>query len=271
MRWSREAMARSFGARAAAAARRSSAGSAPAVLDDRSEGLGVTVGVDVGLRGVDDPPAVRLGLLAGRAPGGDPVAAEDHADRRRVGRVDGGDVQPELEAGAPPGHPDHPVPEDLLGQRLTVGGGGDGDPGVGMEVVDVRGVDQRVHGGVDRGGGPSEAVPAEVEGRHHLVLPVLAGIHVDEGAHPVEAEDGQAVLGEGPEVTAGALHPQQVDVLPRHRVDLGARGRRVAAGEVGDAGIGAQPVRPGQQVLDDAHAPQPAWSPPTRSAAICSA
>jgi hypothetical protein len=78
------------------------------------------------------------------------VAAEDAADRLRVGLLDRGDVEPELEAGPPPRHPDDLLAEDLLGQLLAVRGGRDRDAGVGVQVVDVRGVDEAVHRGVDR-------------------------------------------------------------------------------------------------------------------------
>jgi hypothetical protein len=85
------------------------------------------VGVEVGLGGVDDPAAVGLGLDAGRPPGGDSVAAQDDADGFGVGVVDGGDVEAQLEARSAPRDPGDAVPEDLLGQRLAVGGGGEGD------------------------------------------------------------------------------------------------------------------------------------------------
>ena len=136
----------------------------------RPEGLGPAVLGDVGRGGVDDPEAVLLGLLGGVAPRGDAVAAEDAADRLRVGLLDGGDVEAELEARTPPGHPDDLVAEDLLGQRLAVGGGRDRDAGVGVQVVDVGGVDQAVHRGVDRGCRAALAVQAVVERRDHLVL-----------------------------------------------------------------------------------------------------
>nr|BFE78323.1 hypothetical protein GCM10020093_009240 [Planobispora longispora] len=103
------------------------------------------------------------------------MPAEDDADGLRVGPLDGGDVQAELEAGAPPGHPHDPLAEDLLGERGAVGGGGDGDAGVGVEVVDVRGLHQAVHGGVDAGRGAAPAVQAVVERGDHLVLALHPG------------------------------------------------------------------------------------------------
>ena len=61
-----------------------------------------------------------------------------------------GDVEAQLEAGASPRHPHHRVAEDLRRQLFAVGGGGDGDTGVRVQVIDVRRVHQSVHGGVDR-------------------------------------------------------------------------------------------------------------------------
>ena len=110
-------------------------------------------------------------------------------------------------------------------------------------------VDEAVHGGVDRRRRAAPAVEAEVERGDHLVLAVLARVDVDEGAQAVEAQHGEAGLGERAEVAAGALHPQQLDVVAGGGVDLGALGRGVAAGVVGVAGVGAEPVRPVEQLL----------------------
>ena len=130
------------------------------------------------------------------------MAAEDAADRLRVALLDLGDVESELEARPEPRHPDDLVAEDLLGQGLPVDGGGDRDAGVGVKVVDVRSVDEAVHRGVDRWRGAALSVQAVVERRDHLVLALDAGIDLDEGAHPVEAQDGEPLLGEGAEVAA---------------------------------------------------------------------
>ena len=130
-------------------------------------------------------------------------------------------------------------------------------------------VDEAVHRGVDRRGGAAAAVEAEVERGDHLVLAVLARVDVDEGAQAVEAQHREPGLGERAEVAAGALHPQQLDVGAGGGVDLGALGRGVAAGVVGVPRVGAEPVRPVEELADDrVHAPHPAWSPPTRSAAM---
>ena len=82
---------------------------------------------------------LRLALLAGRAPGGDAVAAED-ARRSPAGwpPATAAMSRPSWKPGPPPRHPGHPVAEALPGQRLAVGGGGERDAGVGVQVVDVR-------------------------------------------------------------------------------------------------------------------------------------
>ncbi len=121
------------------------------------------------------------------------------------------DVQPELEARTAPGHPDDRVAEDRAGERGAVGGGGDRDARIGVQVVDVGGIHERVHRRVDRGGGAALAVEAVVERGDHLVLAVDAGVHVDERAHAVEAEHGQSRLGERAQVAAGAFDPEQFD------------------------------------------------------------
>ena len=217
-------------------------------VEGRTERLGLAVLGDVRRGGVDDPERVLLGLGAGLAPGRDAVAAEDAADRLRVVRLDRGDVEAELEAGPAPRDPDDLVAEDLLGQRLAVRGGGDGDAGVGVQVVDVRGVHQAVHRGVDRRCRAALAVQAEVEGRDHLVLTVHARVDVDQRTHPVEAQHGQTRLGQGAEVAARPLHPEQLHGLAGDRVGLGALGRGVAARVVGVLGVGTEPVRPCDQL-----------------------
>ena len=109
---------------------------------------------------------------------------------------------------------------------------------------------QAVHRGVDRRRGAAPAVQAVVERGDHLVLAVDARVDVDERAQPVEAEDGEAGLGQGAQVAAGALDPQQLDRLPGDRVGLGALGGGVAAGVVGVARVCAEPVAAAQQVAD---------------------
>jgi hypothetical protein len=175
-------------------------GSVP--VECRTERLGAGVGGDVFGGGVDDPERVLLALLAGVAPRGDAVPAEDAADGIRVGTRDGGDVQAELEAGATPRNPGDFVAENGRRELFPVCGGRYGDARVGVKVIDVRGVDEAVHRGVDRRCGAALAVECVVERRDHFVLAIDAGVHVAEGAHAVEPQYGEARLGEGAEVSA---------------------------------------------------------------------
>ncbi|CAB4751650.1 unannotated protein [freshwater metagenome] len=77
------------------------------------------------------------------------MTAENAADRLRVSLLQFGHVHAEGEAGSAPWHPRHPVAEALPRQRLTISRSREGDARVGMEVVDVRGINERVHGGVN--------------------------------------------------------------------------------------------------------------------------
>jgi hypothetical protein len=128
------------------------------------------------------------------------VTAQDDPDRGRARAPHLGDVQAELEARAPPGHPHHAAAEAVPGQGLPVGGGGQGDPGVRVQVVHVSGLDQPVHRGVDGRGRAALAVQAEVEGGDHLVLVLGPAVRPGQRAQPVEPQHGQAVGGEGAQV-----------------------------------------------------------------------
>ena len=157
---------------------------------------------DEPLRGPDDLERIPLGLLRCRAPGRDAVAAEDHADRIGPLAPDRGDVEPELEPGPSPRGPRDAVTECLPGQRLAVRRGGERDPAVRVEVVDMGRVDQAVHRGVDRRGGTAASEQAVVERRDHLVFLLDAGVDVHERPEAIQPEDRQTGLGERPEIAA---------------------------------------------------------------------
>jgi hypothetical protein len=142
------------------------------------------------------------------------------------------------------------VAEAGLGQVLAVGGGGEGDPGVGVQVVDVGGVHQAVHRGVDRRRRPALAVQAVVERGDHLVFPLDPGVDVGQRPEPVQPEHGQPGLGQRAQVTARALHPHQVDRFLGHGVGGRGLGRCVATRVIGVLRIGAQAVAPLEQRRD---------------------
>ena len=156
--------------------------------------------------------------------------------------------RPSWKPGATPRHPDDLAAEDLLRELRAVLRRRDRDARVGMQVVDVRGIHEAVHRGVDRRGCAALAVQAVVERGDHLVLAVEAGVDVHERAHAVEAQHRQARLGERAEVAAGALHPEQLDRLTGHRVGLGALGGGVAAGVVRVLRVGAEAIGARDQI-----------------------
>ena len=228
------------GRSAAARAWRSGSGNGSYPAIGAPNGSGRPLLGDERLRRPDDLERARLALLRRVAPGRDPVPAEDRPDRLGMRPADLGHVQAQLEPRPPPADPRDPVAEAAAGQLLAIGRGRERDPGIRVEVVDVVGLDQAVHRGVDRRRRPATPVEAEVERGDHLVLALDARVDVDQPAQPVQPQDGEARLGQRAEVAAGALDPQQLDRQPGHRVDAGALGRGVAPGVVGVPRVGAR-------------------------------
>lgn len=111
----------------------------------------------------------------------------------------------------------------------------------------MRGIDQAVHGRVDRRRGAADPVAAVVEGRDHLVFAVDAGVDVHERAQPVEAQGGEAIGTERAQVSARALDPHEIDAFASDGVSRGALGGRVAAREVGVLRVGAETIRSGDE------------------------
>ena len=112
------------------------------------------------------------------------------------------------------------------------------------------GVHQPVHGGVDRGGGAAFAVQAVIERGHHLVFALDAGVDILERLQPVQAQDREPGSSQRAEVAAGALDPQELDVLAGHGVDVGALGGGVAAGVIGVPLVGPEAVGAGDQLFN---------------------
>ena len=204
------------------------------------------------------------------------MAAEDRADRSRLVAPDRRDVEPELKARPSPWDPRHAVAEAVARDALAVCRGRKRDSTVGVEMVDMGGLDETVHGRVDRRRGPAPAEQAVVEGGDHLVLALDARIDVDERAQPIEPEHAEARFGQRPEIAARTLDPEEVDGRGCHWVDGGPFRGGVAARVVRVAGIRSEPVGSAQELSDRiadrrTHAPHPACAPPTRSAAVRSA
>jgi hypothetical protein len=163
------------------------------------------------------------------------------------------ELQAEVEAGPLPREPANLAAEDLLREPLGVLRGGDRDHRVGVHVVDVRLRDERVQRRVDRGGARVEAEGAVRQVPHHLVLVVEPAVETLQRLQLVEVERREAVLLHGPEVPAGALHPQDGHVLAGQRVLLRDLGRGVPPAEVRDPQVRAEQVRAVEQPLRLAH------------------
>ncbi len=127
-------------------------------------------------------------------------------------------------------------------------GRGDGDAAVGVQVVDVGGVDQAVHRGVDRRSRTALAVQAEVEGGDHLVLAVDARIDVDEARIRSRRRTARPDSVRVPRSPPEPLTHSSSTCSPGDRVGLGALGRGVAAGVVRVPGVGPEAVRSGEQL-----------------------
>ena len=76
------------------------------------------------------------------------------------------------------------------------------DARVRVQVIDVRGLDQAVHGGVDGRRGAALAERAEVERGDHLILALHPRVDVRQGAQRVEPQHGQARRRQRAEVAA---------------------------------------------------------------------
>ncbi len=135
-----------------------------------------------------------------------------------------------------------------------VGGGGDGDDGVGVHVVDVVARDVGVERGVDRGGAGVEAEGGVGEVADHLVLVVGAAVEGFEGFELRHVEGGEAVELHRADVAAGALDPEDFDGFAGERVGLGDLGGGVAAAIVGDALVAAEEVGAVEEEFGLAHA-----------------
>ena len=157
---------------------------------------------------------------------------------------------PQLPARPLPRHPRNRAAPDLVDQLLAVGGAGQGDDAVGVQVVDVRVVDQCVHGGVDRRRGTARPVAAVGEQADHLVLVLDAAVDLVQAHQPVALEHREAVGGEGAEVAAGALDVEQLHRFAAGRAGDGHLGRGVAAAVVRDGRVRAEPVAAVQQRAD---------------------
>jgi len=103
---------------------------------------------------------------------------------------------------SPSWNPGDAVAEAAAGEGLAIRCGGEGDPGIGVQVVDMCGVDEAVHRGVDRRSRAAATVEAIVERGDHLVLAFDARIDVDQRAQSIQPQDRQTAFRERAEVAA---------------------------------------------------------------------
>ena len=189
---------------------------------------------------------------AGGAPGGDAVAAEDHADRLRVlargpprcpGRAG--------TRGAATGTQTTRSPKHSAVSSSPSAAVASAIPESGCRWSTCGGVDQPVRSRCRstaprrpcRAGSSRTRRPSRPRARRpgrrrpaHAAGPAAAP--------PAPARCQRAQVAPGP------LDPQQLHRLAGDRVGLGALGRGVAARVVGVARVGAQPVGPGDQLVD---------------------
>ena len=204
-------------------------------------------------------------------------------------RMDRGDVETELESRPAPRNPGDAVAEAGARRLRAVRGGREGDAGVRMQVVDVVGVEQAVHGGVDGRRGATAPEEAVIERADHLVFALDARVHVHQARSRSSRSTARPASVRRAQVSAGALDPHQRGPAPgdrvdrrrpwltccrprswwcegRHRADASARAARVTGVGVGSAPPAAGP--PGRAASTLTRPTRPAGHPrvPRRSA-----
>jgi len=90
-----------------------------------------------------------------------------------------------------------------------------------------------------------------IERGDHLVFALHPRVDVHQRAQPVQPQHGEVFLCQRAQIATRALDPQQLHRLASDGVGLDGLGGRVPAGVVGVARVSAQPVRAGDQLLDD--------------------
>ena len=166
---------------------------------------------------VDDGDGVEVALALRVAPGEEAVAAEDDAVAAGCFRDSLAQHHAELEAGALPGEPGELVAElfvEFLHALLAVGGGGESDGPVGVQVIDVREGKEAVQRRVDGGRGGVVAEGDERIELDHRVLFVDAAVLLLEREQLVEIERGEAGALDAAEVAARAFDPEDLLFWP---------------------------------------------------------
>ncbi len=236
----------------------------------RSEGISLALCQEILLGTLDGIKRTLLALLRGGAPSGQTVATEYAAHGIRVLCLNGRDIEAELESWTPPVHTHDFVAEAILRERGAIDARGEGDDGIGMQVIDVIRIDESMHGGIDRRRSAAAAHEAMVETLNHLVFELESAVDGLQASQALDIERRKSASLECAEVATGTLHIHDERLLTRCRVELHALGRSIAAGVVRVLGIGTEPVAASQQIVNKVshYAPHPACAPPTRSSLI---
>jgi len=194
---------------------------------------------------VDDGDGIEVALALRIAPREQTMTAEDDAVAAGILLDRPLQHHGQLKTRPLPGYPGELMAEflvELLHLLPPVGGSGECDGPVGVEVVDVIEGQKAVERGVDGG---RDGVVAEGDQRierNHLILARDAGVDLFERQQLVEVEGGEAGALDAAEVAAGAFDPEHAFRLAVEWIGLVEFGAGVAAAEVGYAEVGAEEV-----------------------------
>ena len=191
------------------------------------------------------------------------MVTEQHSLCLRVSRDEPLDHQPDIEPRPLPRHIDDVVAVHLAAESFLIDRCGDGNDGVRMQMIDVLEWHEGVQRSVDRTRARVETEHAVLVHRVHRVfdrrfwaLLRIAFVDVAHGANLVEIERREPVTPRRAQVAAGALHPQDLDVLPREGVALEQLRRRVPATGVRQRQVLAEFVRSIDQTIEAVESPR---------------
>ena len=212
---------------------------------------------DVGGGSIDDLQRGFVAALVVVAPGAHPVVAEEHALGLRMLLDETFDSQPDVEPGPLPRHVDDVVAVDLPAEPLLVDRRGDGDDGVGMQMIDVSERHECVQRRVDRARARVQIEHAMAVHRIHRIFDwrfrtAVRSTLVDlpHGADLVEIERRESVTLSRTQVTARPFHPEDLHLLACEWIALEQLGRRVSTARVRERQVLAQLVGSVDQAIE---------------------
>src|SRR6266567_8557943 len=131
---------------------------------------------------------------------------------------------------------------ELLHLGFSVGGGGQSDAPIRMQVVHMREGKKAMQRCVDRCGYRVVAKGTERIHLHHRVFSVLPAIKMFECQQFVLVKRGEPRALDAAEISAAALYPEHLHGLAGKRIELVDFGTGVAAREVSDAQVRAEQI-----------------------------